>query len=134
MARTNLDEIIADAETELRERVADDGADFDPYDAHDLIHEIADSAVPVYTADLLELASDRRVAHHEGELGPAFDGKPTIVNIAAGAVYELVCEALHAEARKIREELDDAEAADAEDEELAHEAAKNEESDVCSDD
>jgi predicted GIY-YIG superfamily endonuclease len=115
MARTNLDEIISDAKTELRERAEDSGFDLD--EPHDTIHEIADGAVPVYTADLLELASDRRVAQHENQLGPAFDGAPTIENIAAGAVYELVEEALHAEARLIQEEREEAEEAELADEE-----------------
>ena len=44
-----------------------------------MIHEIADSSVPVYTSDLLALAcADTSLATDEPELGPAFDGSPTL--------------------------------------------------------
>jgi hypothetical protein len=67
-----------------------DESDPDELEPSDVAHEIADSAVPVYTSDILEaIGEDAGVACWEPELGPAFDGSPTIVNIAAGVLYEL---------------------------------------------
>lgn len=57
--------------------------------ACDAAHEIADSMVPVYTGELMELAAENiRLATDEPELGPAFDGSPTPVNIVAANVFE----------------------------------------------
>jgi hypothetical protein len=45
--------------------------------------------VPIYTGDLLRLAADNlQLATDEPELGPAFDGTPTPVNIIAANVFE----------------------------------------------
>lgn len=57
--------------------------------ACDAAHELADSMVPVYTGELMELAAeDIDLATDEPEIGPAFDGSPTPVNIVAGNVYD----------------------------------------------
>ena len=62
---------------------------------HDTIHEIADSSVPVYTYDLLQLAADNlNLAVDVPEIGPAFDGSPTPVNIIAANVFEYIEAAL----------------------------------------
>ena len=58
---------------------------------HDVIHEIADSCVPIYNADLLQIACDDfEIATAEPESGPAFDGTPTPLNIIAANVYEAI--------------------------------------------
>lgn len=91
-----LQSIIDDAIEEFKERIADN-QDFykDGGEPHDDISEIADSSVPVYTADLMELATeDLDLAVTEPELGPAFDGSPTPANIVAANVYEAVQNAL----------------------------------------
>lgn len=55
----------------------------------DTIHELADGLVPVYTSDLMQLAANNlSLATDVPELGPAFDGSPTPVNIIAANVYE----------------------------------------------
>lgn len=55
----------------------------------DRLNEMVDSAVPIYTSDLLTTASDNiDLAVVEPELGPAFDGTPTPVNIIAANIYE----------------------------------------------
>lgn len=48
----NLDEIVADAKSELEERFAELK---DADEPHDLISEIADSFVPVYTKEIEDL-------------------------------------------------------------------------------
>ena len=72
----------------------------------DIIFEVADSSVPVYTADLLEYGSKNwELMTEEPELGPAFDGSPTPVNIIAANIYEAVSNYLHGELDDILEEL-----------------------------
>jgi len=67
------------------------------------IAEIADTNVPVYNADIMELASDPEIWGHENELPPAFDGEPTIINIAATAIYEVIEQALYTEWESIKD-------------------------------
>ena len=55
---------------------------------HDAIFEIADRNTPIYTSDLLRMAAEYLpLATGEPELGPAFDGRPTPVNIIAANVF-----------------------------------------------
>ena len=85
---TALQETIAQAKQELKERFSDEQY---PEDA---VHEIADSFVPIYSHELMELASDPEIFYHENELPPAFDGQATLNNITATAIYELISESL----------------------------------------
>ena len=69
--------------------------DLESNDLSDIIHEIADSTVPVYTSDLLDCASrDNALAVDVPELGPVFDGSPNPVNIIAANIYERILDAL----------------------------------------
>ena len=72
----------------------------------DLIHEVADGSVPVYYSELIEYGyCNRDLMHDVPELGPAFDGEPTPMNIIAANVYEAVSNHLHQELDDILEEL-----------------------------
>ena len=63
----------------------------DSMEISDTIFEITDSHVPVYTYDLLKCALDNLgLATEEPELGPAFDGSPTPVNIIAANIFETI--------------------------------------------
>ena len=105
-----LREIITDAREELRERVKNEQVDLD--EPHDVIHEIADGSVPVYHHDLLKIASENNdMATNEPEIGPAFDGSPTPVNIIAANVFEAIYAGLWEEVREIQEEREEAESA-----------------------
>ena len=86
-----------------------DPADFAQGEPHDAIHEVADGAVPVYNYDLLQLAADlsNGIALTEPEIGPAFDGTPTPINIIAANVYEAVEAALWEEWRRAQKERED---------------------------
>lgn len=76
------------ADTVLTEVDAIDLED-EPY-PDDRVAEIADQAVPVYTADLILAVSESiDLCVIEPELGPANDGRPTVANIAAAVLYEL---------------------------------------------
>lgn len=98
-------------------REAEEGVDEIP--AYDLtanpnvdeyIWEIADGCVPVYNADLFALAADDpNVGLGEPEIGPAFDGSPTPVNIIAANVYEA---ARDAASERLRERIDEQEEID----------------------
>jgi hypothetical protein len=60
-------------------------------DIYDLAHEIADTHVPVYTSTILQWGVDNlELATEEPDLGPAFDGSPTPVNIIAANIYEVL--------------------------------------------
>lgn len=82
---SDLQELIDDACQELQDWMNDNQGD----SPDDQIPEIADSSVPVYYGDLLDLAqSDISLATTEPELGAAFDGSNTACNIIASCVYE----------------------------------------------
>jgi len=90
-----LTAVEQEARDELRDRWTNYREDFAAGCESDVIHEIADSCVPVYTSQLLELANeDNGLATEEPELGPAFDGTPTPVNIIAANIYERLTAAL----------------------------------------
>jgi hypothetical protein len=97
MSVIHLSDVVADALSELRDRRNNYPDEFGPRadEPHDVIHEIADAAVPVYTSDLLALAcQDNALATDTPELGPAFDGSPTPVNVIAANVFEAIEAAL----------------------------------------
>jgi len=87
---STIEEIKATAISELEERFKTDPEMQYP---EDMVSEIADSSVPVYTYELAQVAqSSMDVMLHENELPPAFDGTPTITNQIATAIYEIVQE------------------------------------------
>ena len=81
----------------------------DNLDHNGALHEIADGSVPVYYSELIDVAcDDRDLLLTEPELGPAFGGEPTPVNIIAANIYEAVSNAVHARWNEItltREDL-----------------------------
>jgi hypothetical protein len=90
-----LYDLVKDAKEVFVEEIAKAG--FTTADeCSDLLYEIADSHVPIYYSDLLDLAAKH---NHLGtdipEIGPAFDGSPTATNIIAANVYEHLSNELH---------------------------------------
>lgn len=105
MSGIHLSDVIADALAELRDRWTNYPDEFGARrdEPHDVIHEIADGTVPVYPSDLLALAcEDVALATDSPELGPAFDGEPTPVNIIAANVFEAIETALWSEWNSLR--------------------------------
>ena len=101
-----LYEIIDNAIEELEDNLNDDIFESDA--PHDTISEIADSAVPVYSSDLLQLAADNlELAITEPELGPAFDGEPTPTNIIAANIQETIERALWDKYQELKEAWDE---------------------------
>ena len=108
----DMDDRLADARKELRDRIKEDPIEDEP---HDVIHEIADGSVPIYAYDIIQAAAeDVRLATAEPEIGPAFDGTPTPTNIIAANIFEAIEAALWDEWEDIQTERVEAEEAAAE--------------------
>jgi len=95
--RYELDELdpqeiaIANEESDTLEEFCDELS----IDIYDIMHEVVDSSVPIHSQDLLDLAKeDLGLATSEPELGPAFDGKNTPINLIASNVFEEIHEGL----------------------------------------
>ena len=103
----DLQDIIDGAVEELKEWCRENPDDDPTYNG--TLHEFVDGAVPVYNYDLLQIAADlsNGVALTEPEVGPAFDGTSTPINIIAANVYEAVEAALWEEWRRAQEERED---------------------------
>ena len=86
-----LYQLVEDAKEELKDEVLEHGGDID-----DLISEIADSSVPIYYGDIIQMAADNLdLATDVPELGPAFGGEATPCNIIAANIYEHISNALY---------------------------------------
>jgi len=108
---SELYKTLKNAKEELLEWITENPDDDEP---HDRIFEIADSYVPVYNYDLLQWASENLdFAVDKPELGPAFDGSPTPINIIAANIFEYIESELweywHNERDNILEELEESE-------------------------
>jgi len=115
MSEMTWEDVKKDTEQAFREYLeeyvaTDDRPKFlDEPDYDGTLHEYADGGVPTYTADLLSVvASDSDLWSRESELGPAYDGTPTLVNLAAGIVYEALTEHLYSVVETMKEEAEDA--------------------------
>jgi hypothetical protein len=81
---TTLKELVDNAVEELKDYGLNSWDE-----PHDAISEIADSSVPIYNYDIIQLAAENlELATDEPDIGPAFDGSPTPVNIIAANIYE----------------------------------------------
>jgi len=99
---STIEQIKFDALEELDARFKDEP---DMQYPEDMVSEIADSSVPVYTYELAKIAqSSMDVMLHENELPPAFDGTPTITNQIATAIYEIVQEGLSERLQELQNE------------------------------
>jgi len=86
----SLQQIIDGAKEELKDTFKD--AEYPT----DLIHEITDSACLMPNCSYLQLACDNmHLALDEPEIGPAFDGTPTPINIIVANLYENISNELH---------------------------------------
>ena len=89
-----LDSIIKDAKKELLEEL--EGEDIHASRADDLVNEIADSFVPVYNGDLIDVAADsgtwwESVWLHDSGMG----GTDTPLDMVRGNIYALLSEELN---------------------------------------
>lgn len=83
--KQSLEKIIEDAKEEFKEN-------YKSYEyATDLIHEITDNTCLLDNYTFLKLACDNLdLALNEPELGPAFDGSATPINIICANLYEYI--------------------------------------------
>jgi len=96
---------IEGAKQDLRDWAKDNPDETEP---HDIIHELADNAVPVYNSDIMDWAAeDLDLALDTPELGPAFDGSPTPINIIAANIFEYIESELWEEWKSIEKEQAD---------------------------
>ncbi len=104
---TNLGSVLDGARSELRDRHENYRDEFGPRgdDASDVIHEIADSSIPVYTCDLLSLACGApSLATDEPEIVGA-EHFGTALSIIVGNLYERLSAALFEEWESMHEEV-----------------------------
>jgi len=100
-----IEQIKSDALEELEDRFK---AEPDMAYPEDMVSEISDSSVPVYTFELAQIAqSSMDVMLHDNELPPAFDGTPTVTNLIATAIYELVQEVLYERLYELQQEYEE---------------------------
>lgn len=92
------------ARTEAKDAIKYDH-DADP---HDVARDVADTCAPIYNYDILKLAADNvcDLALAEPEVGLAFDGSATPVNIIAANIYEALCSEAYQAAEEALEELE----------------------------
>lgn len=94
---------------DARESLKNDYDLLDQNYPEDCISEVADGFTPVYNYDLLQYAANNmQLALDEPDIGPAFDGSPTPINIIAANIYEAIYNYLHEELDDIRTELEEA--------------------------
>jgi hypothetical protein len=102
---TTMRELEQDIRAEVRERAAELREDVYP---EDTLTEMVDSSVPIYTSDLFDVANDdRSLMLDEPELGPAFDGAPTPMNIIAANIYERLNVAAFDEWNDVKDDEDE---------------------------
>jgi len=107
LCKDAIDELINENLDSMQDEIRND-------EPGDIFHEIADSSTPVYTYDILQYAAnDINLATTEPELGAAFDGTPTPVNIIAANIYERIERALYdwwsENLERLQEELEEKE-------------------------
>lgn len=83
---SNLDAAISDLKDWIDEQLELGNEPED--EAHDIIFELADGAVPIYTADLLEAALDNLWLAAEQPEILAWGGEPTATNCIAGNIFQ----------------------------------------------
>lgn len=96
-----LQDVIASAIYELEEEYRTRGNE--PY-FEDTLSEIADSNTPIYNNEIMQIAADNiDLATNEPEFGPAFDGRPTPINIIAANIYDRIYEAVSQRYEELKE-------------------------------
>jgi len=88
-----LREAVIDAKETLQEQITEE--DLTEEQAQERIHEIADNHVPIYYADVLDIASNNiTIALEIPDMWPAF-GIATPMNLMMGNIYEHICKSLY---------------------------------------
>ena len=77
---------------ELEDRLKDEEVTSGAYDTDDLITEVADNNIPIYTYDLLQYASNNFDLLEQNDL---VDDQPDVISIITANIYELLTDELY---------------------------------------
>ena len=77
---------------DLKERLEEEDISSGAYDTADLIPEIADNNIPIYTYDLLQYASNNFDLIYPNDL---VGDNPDVINIIQCNIYEILTEELY---------------------------------------
>ena len=89
-----LEDLKEGAIEELEDRIQWYEKEEERYDEDDLISEIADNNIPIYTYDLLQYASNNFDLIEPSQLYHGIDN-PSVTQIIIANIYELLTEALY---------------------------------------
>ena len=87
-----LRELQRGAEEELEERIKWCEKEEENYEEHDLITEVTDNNIPIYTYDLLQYASNNFDLIQPNDLA---GDSPDVVQIIQSNIYEILTESLY---------------------------------------
>jgi len=104
VSKTTLYSLKEEIESEVKDEAREI---YEARDGTDRLHEMADSSVPVYNADLAEvLASDPEVAYMD-DPGLA-EGCDDLYRRIAISIYEKLCQHAHETWNELKDEIDEA--------------------------
>ena len=86
------EDLVKGAIEELVERLKYNEEDEKQYETYDLIHEVADNNIPIYTYDLLQYASNNFDLIQPSELT---SDNPDVTQIISMNIYELLTDELY---------------------------------------
>lgn len=107
--RSKWDTLATDARQELRERFRDYPEGFYQGEPHDVIHEIADSSVPVYTLDRFALLADPDVGGRTISDAGLLPAGGSLAEIVGVYIFDALEEVLWDEWREMESEQAEAE-------------------------
>ena len=87
------EDLIEGAIDDLQDRLKDEEVLLGAYDTDDLIAEIADNNIPIYTYDLLQYASNNFDLIQPSDLQGE---EPSVTSIIQANIYEILTEELYA--------------------------------------
>ena len=87
------EDLIEGAIDDLQDRLKDEEVLLGAYDTDDLIAEIADNNIPIYTYDLLQYASNNFDLIQPSDLQ---GDEPSVTSIIQANIYEILTEELYA--------------------------------------
>ena len=91
------EDLIKSAIEELEERLKWNKENEEDQDTDDLIHEIADNNIPIYTYDLLQYASNNFDLLEQNDL---VNDQPDVISIIQANIYELLTDELYQHTNK----------------------------------
>ncbi len=96
----NLETVLADALEELTDRIREEEILYKPDHYGDMISELADSHVPVYTSEIMALANAPAIYNMENELGG-----DTLEAQISGRIYTAITQHLYDGLKEVIDEI-----------------------------